>query len=388
MIQRCLRTPSTRAVAVVALVAIGAVGSPGAARADEVLVYGSRAMVDVFLGATPFHAQTRLLAAGHTVTVLSNFDPVPANLADYDVVVIATITMWSAEEATLFVNYVRDSGKLYLTGERPGDLFTAGNLSTQTSIVRPLVLGGGNIVVGTGAEASGGDLGTEDDLDDFGAVADFGTMPDVLDHWTLVDAGVIGGLEAGDVLLRDELGAAVAAAWLPARLQGGRGCMMLVMDSNWWGADNYSMSGSFETWATTAEIDAAVSHVMHFFAHCADGLPPPMDAGMATDAGIAGDAAAMMDAGPAPDASAPTAPDSGTAPDAATAPDSSPAAIGDGAAARSDAGTDATVRAATVDDGGCGCTAPGANDSTSSTWLLATLASVAARGLRRRCRGR
>ena len=204
--------PPRSAVIALALLA----GSP--ALADSVLLAGT--------GAENATIRTHLENAGHSVTQWVS-DTIPANLAVFDTVWVNTISALSVTDLTRLEVFVEGGKGVYLNGEHSG--CCPGSSANGEALVNATVTGGATILIGAGCAAFSGNA-TPNSM----AVNGITITPHAPTHMTLAGAGCIAGAASANQVL-SAAGAVVAAAWRDSDMAGGKGRIVVVMDSNWAG---------------------------------------------------------------------------------------------------------------------------------------------------------
>lgn len=164
--------------------------------------------------------------AGHAVTV-ANFLPAD-DLSTFDVIwFLGTLELSAADQARL-IAFVRQGGGLHLTGERSG--FSRLDQSVQ------------NVLAGTlldqGVELQPVDADPPIPLPfRFAPTAQFDitALPNALTDFRVVGAGRLSGLAEDDphILVTSAFGVVVGGVWACSDLDGGRGKVTVLADSNW-----------------------------------------------------------------------------------------------------------------------------------------------------------
>jgi hypothetical protein len=216
------------------------------------LLAGSPALADsVLLAGASFESaalRAHLESAGHSVTQSFN-DSIPVNLAGFDTVWVNTINALLVADLARLEAFVEGGRGVYLNGEHSG--CCAGASANGEALVNATVTGSATIVIGTGCASFSGNA-----IPNTMAVNGIATTPHAPTHMTLAGAGCISGAASANQVL-SAAGEVVAAAWRDGDMAGGRGRIVVVMDSNW--------PGSGDPWT-----DEWVVNLQHFLSRGID----------------------------------------------------------------------------------------------------------------------
>jgi MYXO-CTERM domain-containing protein len=340
------------------VVALGVLGVAATAHAEKSLVVQKTTGNIIASGAGPAAAM-QMNALGHDATLLESTEPIlPDDLASYSQVYL--IGLAGIAQPELLVDYVHGGGHLYVTGERPGN--ESLNLFVQDQILAQVLDAAQELQVGTGIEGGGREAYELVALG--GDKAELALHPNRLTQMMVGDPGVIGGVAASNVFAHDDDGNAIGALWTADDLVQGDGCVMLVMDINWW---NVMGEGGPQTQEEAAPV---IENVIEFMSSCGDHGGGDSSSSGAADEGSGGSSSTVASSA-GESASEGEDDTSSTGHQGGNTSSDDDGSSGDGGAG-----------IGTGDDAGCGCTS-----GSTPGGLAGTVSLVAIAALRRRRRG-
>ncbi len=209
-------------------------------------------------------AATLMTDLGYDVTLLAGGGvSAPANVNDYAQVYLISIGPLDDTSAQSLVDYVKAGGHLYVTGERPSN--EVANTIVQDKILKPILVNGTGLQVGTGIEGGNGGSG----VDPTTLVAErtgFAFHPNILSTFYVNNPGIVGGVADDHIFAKDALSRPIGALWTHEDLVQGTGCVALVMDINWWGVPNDVTPSP----VTHADLMQMTANFHDFLKYCGD----------------------------------------------------------------------------------------------------------------------
>jgi len=198
-------------------------GPGGPMKAGGMLLFGDPNIAPSVPSRAALAADLRAVVPNGLITNL-NGSTLPADLSAYGSIwYVGAFNAISPADQAKLAQFMASGGGVYLTGERP--CCQVLNNSVQ-SLLRAVVAGGQDIVVGSNRDFSG--------TATFNPFARGGitSMPNLLTTWAPAAPGEITGISGGNVLATSGDGI-VAGVWNEADLVGNSGRVVLMMDVDW-----------------------------------------------------------------------------------------------------------------------------------------------------------
>jgi hypothetical protein len=201
-------------------------GPPGSMKAGGMLLFGDADIAPSVQSRAALAADLRAVQPNALITNL-NGSKLPADLSAYGSIWYvgfgASNVTISTEDQAKLAQFLAQGGGVYLTGERP--CCQVLNNSVQ-SLLRTVVVGGDNIIVGSGTDFPGTAA--------FNPTARGGvtSAPTVLTTWAPAFPGEIKNISGGNVLATSGNGV-VAGVWNESDLVGNSGRIVAMMDVDW-----------------------------------------------------------------------------------------------------------------------------------------------------------
>jgi FecR-like protein len=198
-------------------------GPPAPMKAGGMLLFGDPDIAPSVPSRAALAADLRAVVPNALITNLDG-SKLPADLSAYGSIwYVGAFNAISADDQAKLAQFLAKGGGVYLTGERPCCQIL--NNSVQ-SLLRTVVVGGDNIVVGSNRDFAG--------TATFNPTARGGVTsePNVLTTWAPAAPGEITNISGANVLATSGNGI-VAGVWNETDLAGSSGRIVLMMDVDW-----------------------------------------------------------------------------------------------------------------------------------------------------------
>ncbi|HEY7541116.1 MAG TPA: FecR family protein [Methylomirabilota bacterium] len=198
-------------------------GPSGPMKAGGMLLFGDPDIAPSVPSRAALAADLRAVVPNALITNL-NGSTLPADLSAYGSIwYVGAFNAISPADQAKLAQFMASGGGVYLTGERPCCQIL--NNSVQ-SLLRTVVAGGQDIVVGSNRDFSGTATFNP------GALGGITSTPNVLTIWAPAAPGEITGISGANVLATSGDGI-VAGVWNEGNLTGNAGRIVLMMDVDW-----------------------------------------------------------------------------------------------------------------------------------------------------------